>query len=214
MHAINYFWQWFTDNQKYFLNLLSLTSKLRRHYVFWLEWHLNYYSKGIGFIILFPKGAGKKAKLIITAKGNPDFFDKVESVVAAAPKFLNWEIIAFVQPYANIDEMADGLDKPFNFKGISLKASDIKFEPFEYEGIKEMDIIFYLKYDTISEDYKDLMQIVYIIVESIVGEKLLHENINFVELAKLPEVITDEMLELCDLKLYIEMNRQPVSDAE
>ncbi len=204
MNPINYFWSWFNDNQMHFVNYLKLLPKLRKHYTFWLEWHLNYYCKGVGYVIVFSKNKAQKNKLIITAKGQPEYFEKVESIVAAAPKISNWEIIAFVQPYAKIDEIIDGIDKPFIFQDISLKASEVKFEPIEYRDIKKIDMIIYLKYETIKADYKDLMQVVYIMVESLLGEKFLHENINFVQLAKLPEQNKECYLELYDLKLYIE----------
>jgi hypothetical protein len=213
MNPLNYFWTWFNDNQKHFLNYLQLSPKLQKHYTFWLEWHLNYYSKGVNYVMVFSKRKDQKAKLIITANGNHDFFDKVEAVVAAAPRFSNWEIIAFVQPSAKIDEMMDGLDKPFIFQDISLKASEVKFEPIEYENTKKIDMIIYLKYQTIQADYKDLMQVVYIMVESILGEKYLHENINFVQLAQLTDQNTDCILELYDLQLFIEeLNMQRLLD--
>lgn len=202
-NAIDYFWSWFTDNQKHYFNFLQLTPKLQKHYIFWLEWHLNYYSKGVSYVIVFPKKKNKKTKLIITAKGQSEYYEKVEKVVAAAPKFLNWEIIAFMQPTANMEEMINGTDKPFEFHCISLKASEIKFEPFEYENTKKIDLIIYIEYETIKEDYKELMEAVYIIIESILGEKFLHENIDFVELARLPEH-NIELFYLYDLKLFLE----------
>lgn len=208
MNPLNHFWSWFTDNQTHFVNYLTLSQKLRNHYIFWLEWHLTYYCKGVGYVIIFSKKKDRKNKLIITAKGQPEHFEKVEAIVAAAPKLTNWEIIAFVQPYAKIDEMIDGIDKPFIFQDISLRASEVKFEPIEYREADKIDMVIYLKYDTIKADYKDLMQVVYMMVESILGEKFLHENINFVQLAKLPDNQGD-LLELYDLQLYIEdLNRQ------
>ena len=41
--------------------------------------------------------------------------------------------------------MESSLDKPYVFKDVNLKASKLKFMPFEYEGVKKIDMIVYLK---------------------------------------------------------------------
>jgi hypothetical protein len=38
--------------------------------------------------------------------------------------------------------METRLDKPYVFKDINLKASELKFMPFEYEGVKKNDLLF------------------------------------------------------------------------
>ena len=52
--------------------------------------------------------------------------------------------------------MVDVIDN----KDISLKASEVKFRPIEFEDTNKIDMIIYLKYETIKADYKDLMQVV------------------------------------------------------
>ena len=100
--------------------------------------------------------------------------------------------------------MEAGLDKPYVFKDINLKASELKFMPFEYEGIKKIDMIVYLKNFTVHCTNKNLLHVVFIIMQDIIGEKSLFENINFVELAQLPRQEDDELIYLYDLQLYLD----------
>ena len=204
MNTNHYFWTWFYDNQKHLINLQNLSKKLQKHYIFWLQWHLEYYSKGVSYILIFPKRANEKTQLILTANGKPEYFEKVELLVSDAPKFKNWVIAAFVKPTVDIEAMMDGRDEPYVFRDITLKASEVKFMPLEYENEKKIDMIIYLKCQTIQADYKALMQIVYLMVEDILGEKFLHENINFVEIQQHNESENDNLIYLYDLQFYLD----------
>lgn len=75
--------------------------------------------------------------------------------------------------------MESGLDKPYVFKDINLKASELKFMPFEYEGVKKIDIIVYLKNFTIHCTNKCLLHMVFIIMQDNIGGKSLlgHKNL-------------------------------------
>lgn len=100
--------------------------------------------------------------------------------------------------------MEVGLDKPYVFKDIELKTSELKFMPFEYEGIKKIDMIVYLKNFTVHCTNKNLLHVVFIIMQDIIGEKSLFENINFVELAQMPSEKENELIYLYELESYIQ----------
>jgi hypothetical protein len=200
-----YFWTWFRDNQKHLRNFTSLSPKLQKHFCFWLGWHLNHYAKGVSFVLTFPESTDHKVELILTAQGNPEYYEKVELLAATAPKLKDWKITAFMQATADLEEMINGDDTPFVYKGISLKASEIKFEAFIYSNTKKIDLLIYIRHETIEDDYQDLMYMVYLIVESLLGEKFLYENIDHMELEPMPEKQDDEvMIALYDLKGFIE----------
>lgn len=204
MSTNHYFWAWFYDNQKNLFNWSNLSKKLQSHYLFWLEWHLNNYSKGVSYVLVFPKKKNKKMQLIITANGKPKYFKKVEQLVKEAPSLKNWKITAFVEPTADFEEIIDGTDDPYTFQDISLKASEVKFEAIEYDDSKKIDLIIYLKYHSISDDYENLMQLVYHMIESMLGEKFLYENIRFIRLDQMPDEEDDAILELYQLKSFID----------
>jgi hypothetical protein len=74
MKSINTFWNWFQDYNQSIKNVFNETPKTQKHIFFWLNKHQHYYCKEIDFIIAFPKKPTDKAKLIITANGNPMYF--------------------------------------------------------------------------------------------------------------------------------------------
>lgn len=204
MKTVNHFWSWFSSHKSKLKILTTLSTKEKKHYVHWLDWHLHYYAPGVDFILIFPNHKNEKTQMIISANGNPDFFNKVDEVIKAAPKLKDWEFIAFVQPSEAIDEMEAGLDEPYVFKDINLKASELKFMPFEYKDEKKIDMIVYLKNFTVHCNNKNLLEAVFIIMQDIIGEKSLYENINFVELALMPEQEDDELIYLYDLQYYLD----------
>ena len=202
--TVEHFWSWFSGHQSKLKNLITLSAKEKTHYIHWLDWHLHFYAPGVDFILIFPNRKNEKIQMIISANGNPDFFNKVYEVIKSAPKLKDWEFIAFVQPSKDIDEMEAGLDKPYIFKDINLKASELKFMPFEHENEKKIDMIVYLKNFTVHCNNKNLLQVVFIIMQDIIGEKLFFENINFVELAQMPETENIELIYLYDLQYYLD----------
>lgn len=76
--------------------------------------------------------------------------------------------------------------------------------PFQYEGVKKIDMIVYLKNFTVHCNNKNLLQVVFMIVQDIIGEKSLAENISFVELAQMPEHENIELIYLYDLQYYLD----------
>ena len=203
-NTVNYFWSWFKEHNSKFKNLNTLSAKERKHYMFWLDWQLHFYCPGIDFIMVLPSGATTKTQMIITANADENFFDKVEEVVKFAPKLKDWDFTAFVQPTADIDEMSVGLDKPFIYKDISIKASELRFMPFEYEGGKKIDMLVYLPNFTELGGDENLYEAVFIIIQDFIGEKSLAENINFFELDQLSVEEDMELIYLYDLPLYLD----------
>lgn len=204
MRKINTFWNWFQDNNQTIKNLINETPKMQKHLYFWLNRHLGYYCKELDFIIIFPKKEKEKAELIITASGNPEYFTQVTELINKAPGLRHWKFTAFIQPTENIDKIIEGLDEPYIFQEITLKTSDIKFLPLAYdEKTKKLDIMVYLNNYNIHCDTKTWNQAIYIIMQDLLGEKALYQNINFVQLAQMPNN-NNESIELYDLQLYID----------
>lgn len=204
MRRITLFWEWIQYNEQTLRNLRNEKPKVQKMFLFWLDRHLHNYCENLESILMFPVNENEPVQLVISANGDPEYFNKVTTLVEAAPTLKNWKFVAFIQPSENIDEMEAGLDKPYVFKDIILKASELKFMPFQYENEKKIDMIVYLKNFTVLCHNKNLLHVVYIIMQDIIGEKLLHQNINFVELAQLPEQEDDELIHLYDLQFYLD----------
>ena len=213
MRKINTFWNWFQDNNKTIQNLINENPQNQKHITFWMNKNLGYYCKEIDFIMIFPKNNTDKTELIITANGNPDYFGQVINLVDKAPLLRKWKFTAFIQPTERINEIINGLDEPYMFKEISLKASDPKFLSLDYdEKTAKYDIIVFLKNYNLYCDTKTLKQAIFIILQNSIAENSQFQNINFVQLARpnnreqsqeLPNNI-EELIELYELQLYID----------
>jgi hypothetical protein len=202
--AVDFFWIWFANNHIKLKVLRTLKPKEQKHFTFWLNWHLHFYAPGIDYILVFPRREETLTKIIFTANGNPDNFAMVEDIVAAAPQIRDWTFTAFIQPLHDYEELEKGLDKPYIFQDITLKASELKFQPFQYHSEKKIDIIVYLKNYTVYSLNKNLLQLIYFMMQDLLGEKSLYQNINFVELAQLPNEEDSELIQLYDLQFYID----------
>ncbi|MEO5777354.1 MAG: hypothetical protein ABIQ27_10630 [Flavobacterium sp.] len=203
--AAEHFWSWFNDHKTQLKSLMELKVKDQKHYLFWLNWHLHFYAPGLEYILVFPKHKNKKKKmqLLITAKGNPEYFTRAINLIKAAPLLWDWKFTAFIQPRQDYDEMEAGLDEPYIFGDITLKTSELKFTPFEYDGEKKIDMIVYLKNYTIYSHNNNLMQLISIMIQDLLGEKSFYENINFVQLAQATDE-DDELICLYDLQFYLD----------
>lgn len=185
MKKIKTFWNWFQDNHQMIYNLQTETAKKRKHINFWMLKHLNYYSTGISYIITFQKRPKKKATLIITANGNPEYFRVVTDLIDQAPVIKNWTFEAFIQPTEDLELVMDELDDPFIINDITIKASQAKFLPFNCdEKGKKFDILVFLKNYNIHCNTHNWTQAIYIIMQLLFVEKFIYQSINFVQLAQ------------------------------
>jgi hypothetical protein len=205
MKSINTFWNWFQDNNQAIKNLINETPKNQKNISFWINKNLNYYCKEIDFIIIFPKKNTDKTELIITANGNQKHFHQVIDLVDNAPQLKNWKFTAFIQPTERIDAIIDGLDEPYIFQEIALKASELKFLTLSYhEKTDKFDIIVFLKNFHIYCDTKTLEQAIFIILQDLLGENSLFKNINFVQLAQMPDN-NEELIHLYDFQMFLDI---------
>ena len=51
----NHFWKWFCNHKNKLKNLRDLNPKEQKHYLFWLDWHLQFYFPGLEYLIVFSK---------------------------------------------------------------------------------------------------------------------------------------------------------------
>ena len=205
------FWNYFTYNHKKIANLPYETSKSQTNINRWLDRHIKNYCHHLDYLIRFPKKPGQKPEIIITANGNPLYFNYVIRLVKAAPIIKNWKITAFIQPSAEIDKMVDGLDKPYVFCDVVLKTSELKFLPLEHETNKtKLDVIVYLKDYSIYCNNKILLEAIFIIMQDLLGEKSLFDNLNLIQLGQMPEE-EQNLIKLYELQWYIdEINKSRV----
>ncbi|SNB43706.1 conserved hypothetical protein [Flavobacterium psychrophilum] len=155
-------------------------------------------------MLVFSKIKTNKSKMIITANGNLDYFYQVVNLVDNAPQLKNWKFTAFIQPSSEIEKIISGLDEPYFFKDITLKASELKFTALDYDEEKSrLDLIIYLKNYALHCDSKTLQQAVFIVIQDLLGEESLFQNINLVQLAQMPDN-DNGLIHLYELQFYID----------
>lgn len=204
MKTTTTFWNYFTTNQKTIANLQNEPESTHKKINFWLNRNLNNYCKHLDFLLFYPRNPKEKNQIIITANGNPLYFNYVENLVKAAPRIKNWEVKAFIQPSANIEKMKQGQDTPYFFCDLVLKTSELKFAPLNPNELKKkLDIVVYLKDFSLYCNNKILLEAVFIIMQDLLGEKSMYENLNFVQLGQMPED-DSHLIELYELQQYID----------
>jgi hypothetical protein len=105
------FWSWFEKENKRFLTIQKLDSKSVEKYLDEILCELHKYDENLG--VQVGGKSNETTELIITAGGNEEYFDKVISLVEAAPKIDNWNSIAFIPP-VDFDSM------DFDYYSISI----------------------------------------------------------------------------------------------
>jgi hypothetical protein len=203
LKQIKSFWKWFEQNETQILEAFTVNTK--HDEVFnQLNRKLSYVSKRIGFILVGRKSKSEKVKLIITAHGYNKLFPKVNALIKNAPKSINWEFQAFIQPNRNIEIFKQGIDNPYIFQDFELKTSELYFKPLEFNTFKKtMKIVVYLKNYKYHYDNELLEEAVQIIIQDLVGEVDFKRKISMVKLSQLPEK-PKNLINLYQLKGYID----------
>jgi len=200
MNQITNFWNYFKQNNFVFLLMKEIPrEELTRHFAK-LNNRLCQYNKDLDLII---KNGKDKSELIITANGNPYLFKEVELLMHYAPVVERWKMTAFLQPETNITKYEQGTDKPSEYYGISLKISEMYFEPLEnLEKPTDLGIKVFLKNYIIHKDNPRLREAVYVHIEHLIGEKSFANDVLFIEIGQL-ETNQVNLFELYKLYNYL-----------
>jgi hypothetical protein len=201
MSQIINFWNYFKQNNFVFLLLNEIPNDELKIHFDKLITILRHYNKDLDLII---KIKTNEAELIITANGNPYLFKEVKLLAHHAPVVERWKITAFLQPEKNIAKYEEGTDKPFEYYGITLKISEIYFEPLEnLEKPSDLGIKVFIKNYIIHKDNPRLREAVYVHIEHLIGEKSFANDIAFIEIGQL-QTNQVNLIELFHLKFYID----------
>lgn len=189
------FWAWFkTNSDKYYhLNQLSDVKEKENLLEIFLK-QLHIYCDNLFFEI--GGIANEVQELIISAAGNKDYFDKVERLVAKAPKMHDWQIVAF-KPSMGIDFVSE-------YEDVKLDPKQIWFLPLENENDpKELGLRICLpNYNPKKE--KVFIAGCYQLFDTILGEKSAALDIQHVEVNRLPNKPEEKgLIELTELQKYI-----------
>lgn len=176
------FWNWFVENNQQFLELEeSNQEKLLDDIIQQLhQVDPNLYLE-IG------EEEDGLYDLIITAEGDTEYFETVESLVNLAPEIEGWSILAF--------KPRMGFDMAIRYKDIELDSSDMWFLPLEHPtqfhliglriGIPDFD-------ESNESIYEDYYMATTLLLENCLGERSAALDIAYLELCQAPESPLEE----------------------
>lgn len=191
------FWNWFKKNeaQFFFLNQIDDGDEKERILDELLA-QLHIYCHKLYFEV--GGEPDQKQNLIITAEGNQDYFDQVESLVKKAPHLEHWNVIAF-KPIAE-----DGI---IEINDIKLSPESMWFMPLNSKNSEKIGLRIYI--DNFNPaDTETYLKAIFLVLDNLLGEKSNALDIGYVEiddLATYPQ--KEDLIELTKLARYISWNK-------
>jgi len=177
-NKVQKFWDWFTKNNQNFLFLTQVQQDERERLVDEFINKLHEYNENVYFEIGGHPNA-EKVELIISAEGNADYFDAVEILVDAAPKYKDWDIIAF-KPPMGVEFKTEIQDYTFDPQKIQFIALNNPNAPSSV-GICAI----YPNFE--EDDKKSFLFGTFLMLDVILGEKSSALDIDYVEVGPIPE---------------------------
>lgn len=191
------FWEWFKENNTDYLRLDEIEEELKEQRLDELLSHLHDYCDELYFQI----GSDENTHdLIITAEGNKEYFDKVAKLVESAPEIPNWEIISF-KPSLGTDFITE-------YEGMVLNPKDIWFLPLEKESSPGLLGLRVCMENYNSAETEKALSGVYQMLDAILGEKSASLDVQYVEVAGVPNNPEDNgLINISELKEYIDWRK-------
>lgn len=202
-YCITEFWNYFEKNQYAFELLRELLPEDRTEKLNELSRLIEVFHPRIGYIFNLNKNG---LEFIITAYGNPYLFKSVELLVKYTPQLEKSKLSAFIPPSKDIDQYKNGTDKPFNYRGISLRISEMKYNIINTENNPLLiSLNIYIKNYVVLGYNDHLLTAIYTLLEHLLGEKAFANEIHFINIwQSTSEVEKDlELVPLYALSQYL-----------
>ena len=171
------FWQWFKENNTAYTFLGTVEEGVKEQLLDeFLEKLHNYCDQ-----LYFEIGGDpcNNTELIITASGNIKYFGKVEELIARAPVLHPWIFIALKPP-------TKGHFKS-RWESLELNSEDLWFLSFSKAGSTDLGIRVCLKNYELIKSNKALMPLLYIMIDTLLGERSAALDIKYVDANSLPD---------------------------
>ena len=172
------FWEWFSENSAAYLFMNEVDERLKSRLLQDLKQHLFDYCDKLCFEIGGDPNGDQE--LIVTAEGNPEYFEYAEFLIATSPNLDNWQFYALIPPR--------GTDFEISIEDTTLRVKNMWFQPMGYPGFPEVTgvRVGIPNYEEI-KDKSWLQPVVAKVIEYILGEKAFALNMHHVEVSELPE---------------------------
>lgn len=190
-HCITEFWNYFEKNQYAFELLQELLPEDKAEKLNELSRLIEVFHPRIGYVFNLNKNG---FEFIITGYGNPYLFKSVELLVKYAPQLGKWKISAFIPPSKDIDQYKNGTDQPFNYRGISLRISEMKYNIINTENNPLLiSLNIYIKNFVVLGYNDHLVTAIYTLLEHLLGEKSFANEIHLIKICQLTGTIENNM---------------------
>ncbi|MBK7869545.1 MAG: hypothetical protein IPJ74_02110 [Saprospiraceae bacterium] len=178
------FWDWFKENQEAYFNYPEESEETQQALSAKLLDRLHrYYCKHLYFDILINPDTEKRM-FIITAKGNPDYFEWAEALFEEAPYDMNeWRFYNLVPPWVDYAHPI-----AFFYYNISFVIETMWFKPIHHPGDPSiLAFIIYLKfYKKRHHKLPYLRKALEELLFKYLGEKCYTFDLRYFEIAQLP----------------------------
>lgn len=191
------FWNWFEKNNEKFLENVD-NIELRESLFEELTIELHKINKELTFEFS-PINENGIRELTISADGLKEVFPYVIKLVETAPEIPNWKINAFRQ-------RVPGNDLEISFGDFSIKYSDIYFKYAE-DGDKIGLVLYVRNFDNSGRS----KNIIYILLDSLIGEYDVETLISWIEWEKLDESDIETLIPLVELRDLIDKTKKNVA---
>jgi hypothetical protein len=199
------FWKWFEQNNKAYLFLNDIDGESKEQLLNNLLEQLHEYCDNLYFEV--GGQPDEDQELIITAEGDTEFFEQVETLISAAPNIPNWTFIPFIPPRE--------VDFKMNYEDVELKPSEMWFLPLELmDKPKAIGIKVCTGNYELVKNSKWLRPAVYKVLDTILGEKSFALDIDHVSLGELPDEPEENgFIELSELMAFVGWKKSKLAES-
>ena len=183
----NDFWKWFVSKEPTLWSFANDPEILLDE----IGSALTAYSPGLS-VEVSDEGDGHR-ELIISAAGNPELFEAVDRLVAAAPALKRWRIIGLKPPR--------GFDFVIESDGITIRPEELRFDPLSNDA--DPTTLGIRVFVPSASRQPRLLETLQRAVEIGLGERLAATAIARIEVQEAP-ADTSEYLPLADLPKYVD----------
>ncbi|GAA0755293.1 hypothetical protein LRH25_18760 [Ideonella azotifigens] len=170
--AAQAFWAWLFEHQAELDALRSPDD------VFWDELLLRLQALDDGLWFEVSSAEVSPRELVITAQGDVDLFDKVETLVALASPLTGWRVVALKPPL--------GFDFGIRYQGIELQPAELWFQPLLDEDAPHMLGLRIAVPGFIAEMEEEFDSGVLIVLDTALGERAAATEVELLEVCELP----------------------------
>ncbi|HWB27130.1 MAG TPA: hypothetical protein VG738_16750 [Chitinophagaceae bacterium] len=196
------FWTWFKANNKAYLFLDEVDEEVREELMSSFLTELHKYCANLYFQI--SGNANEAPEIVITADGDIEYFDKVEELLSKSPGIKEWKFTAFKQPIAGHFNIV--------WEGIEVSTENMWFIPLFSAEAAELGLRICLRgHEDLSDD-DTLLNAMYVMLDTILGEKNFALNIGYVEIQPYTEEAEDEAYPILELPGYLDEHTRTIKN--